>query len=43
MTIVESVTELWCRVDDAMPDAPRQTVLAPRARVTLGLLHALKG
>ncbi len=45
MAIVEFITELFCRVDDAMPDVPHhsQAALAPSERVTLGLLHALKG
>ena len=45
MTTVDFITELFCRVDDAMPDVKRhsQAHLHPSEIATLGLLHALKG
>src|SRR5688500_10808251 len=45
MTTPDFITELFCRVDDAMPDAPKhpQAGLYPSEVVTLGLLFALKG
>src|SRR5689334_5452092 len=45
MTTVDFITELFCRVDDAMAEVPqhRQAKLAPSEIVTLGLLFALKG
>lgn len=45
MTTVDFITELFCRVDDAMTDVPRhsQAKLAPSEIVTLALLWALKG
>lgn len=45
MAIVDFITELFCRVDDAMQDVPHHTqqVLAPSELVTIGLLYALKG
>ena len=44
MAIVDFITELFCRVDDAMQDVPHHTqqVLAPSELVTI-LLYALKG
>ena len=45
MTTVDFITELFCRVDDAMTDVPHhsQATLAPGEIVTLTLLYALKG
>ena len=45
MTIVEFITELLCRIDDAMKAEPRhsQASLSPSEWVPLGLLPALKG
>ncbi len=45
MTTVDFITELFCRVDDAMRDVRRhsQAKLAPSEIVTLALLYALKG
>ena len=45
MTTIEVITELFCRVDDAMTGIPKhaQAVLWPSEIVTLGMLHALKG
>ncbi len=45
MTTLDFITELFCRVDDAMTDVRKhsQAVLWPSEVVTLGLLHALKG
>lgn len=45
MTSIDFITELFCRIDDAMQDVPKhpQARLAPSEIVTLGLLFALKG
>lgn len=45
MTTIDFITELFCRVDDAMTDSRKhpQALLWPSEIVTLGLLHALKG
>lgn len=45
MTTVDFITELFCRVDDAMLDCPKhaQANLYPSEVVTLALLYALKG
>ncbi|MBC8445966.1 MAG: transposase [Chloroflexi bacterium] len=45
MTTVNFITELFCRVDDLMPDAKKhsQAALYPSEVVTLALLFALKG
>ena len=45
MTIQDFTTELFCRVDDAMPDQQKhsQALLYPSEVITLGLLFALKG
>jgi hypothetical protein len=45
MTTTDFITELFCRVDDAMKDVSKhpQAKLHPSELVTLGLLHALKG
>ncbi len=45
MTTLDFITELFCRVDDAMTGIPKHTqaVLWPSEIVTLGMLHALKG
>ena len=45
MAIIDFITELFCRVDDAMKDVPghSQQVLAPSELVTIGLLYAIKG
>jgi hypothetical protein len=45
MTTSDFITELFCRVDDAMRDVPphRQARLHPSEIVTLALLFALKG
>jgi hypothetical protein len=45
MTTTDFITELFCRVDDAMKDIPKhsQAHLCPSELVTLGLLLALKG
>ena len=44
VAIVDFITELFCRVNDAMQDVPHHTrqVLAPSELVTIGLLYALK-
>lgn len=45
MTIVDIITELFCRVDDEMKDVPNhsQAALHPSELVTIGLLYAIKG
>lgn len=45
MTTVDFITELFCRVDDAMKDVPKhpQAALYPSEVVTLALLLAFKG
>ena len=45
MTTVDFITELFCRVDDLMPEAKKhsQANLHPSEVVTLALLFALKG
>lgn len=45
MTTINFIMELFCKVDDAMPDVPKhpQARLYPSELVTLGLLFALKG
>ena len=45
MAIVDFITELFCRVDDAMKDVPNhsQQALYPSELVTIGLLYAIKG
>lgn len=45
MTTIDFITELFCRVDDAMTGVPKhnQASLCPSETVTLGLLFALKG
>ena len=44
MTTVDFITELFCRLDDKVPDDKHwQAVLYPIEVVTLALLYALKG
>jgi len=45
MTTQDFITELFCRVDDEMPEVPKhpQSRLYPSEIVTLGLLFSLKG
>ena len=45
MPIVDFITELFCRIDDAMQEIPKhpQAQLYPSELVTLGILFALKG
>ncbi len=45
MSTLDFITELFCRVDDAMRDVPKhsQSSLYPSEVVTLGLLFAIKG
>lgn len=45
MSTIEFITELFCRVDDAMKEVPKhsQASLYPSEVVTLGLLFAIKG
>ena len=44
MTTLDFITELFCRVDDAMRDVPKhsQAKLYPSEIVTLAILFALK-
>jgi hypothetical protein len=45
MTTVDFITELFCRVDDAMTEVSKhsQANLYPSELTTMGLLYALKG
>ncbi len=45
MTTIDFITELFCRVDDAMRGVPKhsQAAFYPGEVVTLDLLFALKG
>ena len=45
MTIIDFITELFCRIDDQMKAVPghSQQALAPSELVTIGLLYAIKG
>lgn len=45
MTTVDFITELFCKIDDAMKDIAKhpQAILYPSEIVTLGILYALKG
>lgn len=45
MTTIDFITELFCRIDDAMPDARKhiQGKLYPGEVVTIAILFALKG
>lgn len=45
MSTLDFITELFCRVDDAMRDVPKhsQADLSPSEVVTLGLLFSIKG
>lgn len=45
MTTIDFITELFCRVDEALNDEPKhpQALLYPSEIVTLGVLCALKG
>lgn len=45
MTTIDFITDLFCRIDDAMRAVPKhpQAQLWPSEIVTLGILHALKG
>jgi hypothetical protein len=45
MTTQDFITELFCRIDDAMRDVPKhpQASLYPSEVVTIGMLFALKG
>ena len=45
MTSVDFITELFCKVDDAMKNIPNhsQAALYPSELVTIGVLYAFKG
>ena len=45
MTTIDFIIELFCRIDDAMPNAKKHTQanLRPSEVVTLAILFALKG
>jgi len=45
MTTLDLVTELFCRIDEAMKDVPKhaQAALYPREVVTLAFMFAIKG
>ena len=44
MNITDFITELFCRIDDALPDAPRHSraILSISELVTIGVLQAMK-
>ena len=44
MNIVEFITELYCKIDDALPEVPQhsQAVLSISELVTIGILHPIK-
>ena len=44
MNITNLITELYCKIDDALPDVPQhpQAILALSEVVTIGILHAMK-
>ena len=44
MNIVEFITELYCKIDDALPAVPQhsQAVLSISELVSIGILHAVK-
>ena len=44
VNIANFITELFCKVDDAIPDAPRhfQAILSISEVVTIGILYAVK-
>ena len=44
MNIADFITELYCKIDDALPKVPchRQAVLSISELVTIGVLHAIK-
>ena len=45
MTTVDGITELFCRLDEAMRDVPKhpQASLSPNEVVTLAFMFAIKG
>ncbi len=45
MATIDFITELYCRIDDAMPNAKKhsQAKLRPSEVVTLAVLFVLKG
>ena len=45
VNITDFITELFCKVDDAIADAPRhsQAILSVSEVVTIGILYAVKG
>ncbi len=44
MNIADFITELYCQIDDTLPDVPQhgQAVLSSSELVTIGILHAIK-
>ena len=44
MNIADFITELYCKIDDALPDFPHhpQAILSISELVTIGVLHAMK-
>ena len=44
MNIADFITELYCKIDDALPDVPQhaQAVLSLSELLTIGILHAVK-
>ena len=45
MNISDFITELYCRIDDALPDLPHhpQAILSLGEVITIGVLYAIKG
>ena len=45
MNIADFITELYCRIDDALPELPHhpQAVLSLGEVITIGALYAVKG
>ena len=45
VNIANIITELFCKIDDAIPDAPRhsQAILSGGEVVTISILYAVKG
>ena len=44
MNIADFITELYCKIDDTLPNFPQhpQAILSRSEVVTIGLLYALK-
>ena len=44
MNITDFITELYCKIDDALPDVPQhsQAILSLSELITIGVLQAMK-